>query len=317
MDIVLLKTFLEVAATGSFVASADRLYVTQSAVSLRIKRLEDVLGRPLFVRNRAGAELTDAGREFEKYALSLIRVWEEAKQQVAIPAGYTKSVTIGAQYSLWPRLGFRWIDALQTEMPKLNVRAELGMPDRLTRFLIEGIMQVGLMYMPQLRPGLVAEEILEEELVMVATFPDADINAIIDDYVFIDWGSEFVVAHALALPGLTNPGLTFSLEAMVAEYVVNRKAAAYLPARYIKKYLDSGQMYLVPDAPRFPYPVWAVWREDLDPEIRDVAKATLKRICDGAEADGDAVLKALGQISEEDVELLGQYTQSEQDPPFK
>lgn len=305
MDLTLLKTFLEVSATGSFVASADRLYVTQSAVSLRIKRLEDELGKPLFTRNRAGAELTNAGREFEKYALSLIRVWEEARQQVAIPEGYTRSLTIGAQYSLWPRLGFRWIDALQEAMPDLNVRAELGMPDRLTRFLIEGIMQVGLLYMPQLRPGLVAEQVLAEELVMVATFPDADIDTIAEPYVFIDWGPEFVGAHSQALPELTNPGLTFALGALAAEYVVNRHAAAYLPARYIKKYLDSGQMHLVPDAPRFPYPVWAVWREDLDPGIARTARQTLVAIANAAEADGHAVLEALEDISDDPVEVMG------------
>ena len=97
MDITLLKTFLEVAATGSFVSASDRLYVTQSAVSLRIQRLEDTMGKPLFTRSKAGAELTNAGREFEGYAQSLIRIWEEARQQVAIPDGYTRSLTIGAQ----------------------------------------------------------------------------------------------------------------------------------------------------------------------------------------------------------------------------
>jgi len=290
MDITLLKTFLEVAATGSFVASADRLFVTQSAVSLRIQRLEDSLGKPLFIRSRAGAEMTNAGREFEKYALSMIRIWEEARQQIAIPDGYTHSLTIGAQYSLWPRLGFRWVDALQTQMPDLNVRAELGMPDRLTRFLVEGIMQVGLLYMPQLRPGLVAEKVLDEELVMVATWPDADIDNLHDDYVFVDWGPEFVMAHAQSLPELTNPGLTLSLGALAAEYVLNRRAAAYLPARYIKRYLDTGQMHLVPDAPRVPYPVWAVWREDLDPEVLVPAKATLNAIAQDAESMGADVI---------------------------
>ena len=305
MDITLLKTFLEVAATGSFVSASDRLYVTQSAVSLRIQRLEDTLGKQMFTRSKAGAELTNAGREFERYAQSMIRVWEEARQQVAIPAGFTRSLTIGAQYSLWPRLGFRLIDGLRAEMPDLNIRAELGMPDRLTRFLMEGIMQVGLFYMPQLRPGLVAEHVLEEELVLVASWPDPTMD-LKGKYVFVDWGPEFVTAHALALPDLTNPGLTFSLGAMVAEFVVNRDGAAYLPARYVKKYLDSGQLHLVPDAPRFPYPVWAVWREDLAPEIRKTADSILHRVAHGAEADGDAVLARLRDISgDHDVDVLG------------
>ena len=65
MDTTLIKTFIEVAATGSFVAASDRLYVTQSAVSLRIQRLEDSLGHLLFTRSKAGAILTPAGQEFE------------------------------------------------------------------------------------------------------------------------------------------------------------------------------------------------------------------------------------------------------------
>jgi DNA-binding transcriptional LysR family regulator len=305
MDITLLKTFLEVAATGSFVSASERLYVTQSAVSLRIQRLEDALGKPMFTRSKAGAEMTNAGREFERYALSIIRVWEEARQQVAIPQGFTRSLTIGAQYSLWPRLGFRWIDRLQTAAPDLNIRAELGMPDRLTRFLTEGIMQVGLLYMPQIRPGLMAEEVMEEELVLVASWPDADIDRLAN-YVFVDWGPEFVGAHALALPDLTNPGLTFSLGAMVAEYVINRQAAAYLPARYVKKYIDSGQLHLVPDAPRFPYPVWAVWRDDLDPDLAQLAKAELATVANAAGADSDAVLNQLRDLNDDKViDVLG------------
>lgn len=100
MDITLIKTFLEVANTGSFVAACDRLFVTQSAVSLRIQRLEDSLGHPLFTRSKSGAILTPAGIQFERYALSLLKLWEEAKQQIAIPEGYAKASSIGAQHSL-------------------------------------------------------------------------------------------------------------------------------------------------------------------------------------------------------------------------
>lgn len=128
MDIALIRTFLEVAATGSFINASDRLFVTQSAISLRIQRLETSLGKQLFIRSKAGAELTPAGREFERYALSLLKLWEEARQQIGVPEGFNKSLTIGAQYSLWPRLGFRWIDQLQKENTTLSIRAELGMP---------------------------------------------------------------------------------------------------------------------------------------------------------------------------------------------
>lgn len=305
MDIALIRTFLEVSATGSFVNASERLFVTQSAVSLRVQRLEDALGKPLFTRSKAGAELTPAGREFERYALSLIKIWEEARQQVGIPEGFSKSLCIGAQYSLWPRLGFRLIDRLQAALPILSVRAELGMPDRITRFLIEGTVQIGLMYTPQLRPGLRTSEILEEELVLASSF-ETTLDDIAGDYVFVDWGPEFVHAHSQELSDLTNSGLTLSLGALAAEFIVNRRKAAYLPARYIKKHLDEGRLHLVPDAPVFPYPVWAVWREDLDDDIRSAAEEALVAVTTQIDADQEAVMADLAEISEsEKVEVFG------------
>ncbi|MBM7066336.1 LysR family transcriptional regulator [Actibacterium sp. 188UL27-1] len=305
MDIALIRTFLEVAATGSFMNAADRLYVTQSAVSLRIQRLEDGLGRALFTRSKAGAELTPAGREFERYALSLIKIWEEARQQVAIPEGYTESLSIGAQYSLWPSLGFRWIDRLRARRPDLNIRAEIGMPDRLTRFLIEGLVQAGLIYTPQVRPGLMVEKLLDEDLVLVASWPDPSLD-LKGRYVFVDWGPEFVQAHALHLPDLTNPGLTLSLGALSAEFIRRRPFAAYLPARSVKPMLDVGEVHLVPDAPIFPYPVWAVWRQDLPPDLKDVARKTLLEVVDQISRDQDAILEDLEDLSDDALETLGE-----------
>lgn len=307
MDIALIRTFLEVAASGSFVNAAGRLFVTQSAVSLRVQRLEDSLGRSLFTRSKAGAELTSAGREFERYALSLIKIWEEARQQVAIPEGFTESLSIGAQYSLWPRLGFRWIDLLRERRPELNIRAELGMPDRLTRFLIEGVVQVGLLYTPQLRPGLSVEKLMDEELILVAAWENPTLD-LAGRYAFIDWGPEFVQAHAIHLPDLVNPGLTLSLGALGAEFIRRRKLAAYLPARYVKRYLDAGELHLVPDAPTFPYPVWAIWREDLNADLKDAASAALLEIARSAHSEQGSVIEDLEAISDESIETLGGAT---------
>ena len=310
MDITLIRTFLEIAATGSFVAAAKRLFVTQSAVSLRVQKLEDTLGRTLFERSKAGAILTPSGREFERYALSLVKVWEEARQQIAVPEGFTSSLHIGAQYSLWPRLGFRWLDRLRTSMPDVSLRAELGMPDRLTRFMIEGITQVALMYSPQARPGLMVQQIVEEELVLVAAWenPDLDLRG---RYAFVDWGPEFVQAHALHLPELTNPGLTLALGALAADYIINRNLAAYLPARAVKGHLDDGRLHLVADAPRFPYPAWVVWREDLDKRIAETALSALRTVANTVDEEQDEVIDELATLTPGgDVQILGDHVET-------
>ncbi len=297
MDITLIKTFLEVANTGSFVAACDRLFVTQSAVSLRVQRLEDSLGHSLFVRSKAGAILTAEGKQFEPYALSLLKIWEEARQQIAIPEGFTRAISIGAQYSLWPRLGFRWIDALQIEMPGLSVHCELGMSDRLMRFLVEGVIQAALIYTPQLRPGLTAEPALEDELILVASWPDAtpDLG---DAFVSVDWGPEFTHALATALPHLTDAGRSMALGALAMEYIVNRRAAAYLPARSARRYIDEGKLYIVAEAPRFAYPAWVIWRDDLPEDLALLAKRTLSTITRSIEKEQESVIRQIDAIGE-------------------
>jgi len=181
------------------------------------------------------------------------------------------------------------------------------MADRLTRFLIEGVVQVALLYSPQLRPGLHVQKLVDEELVLVASWanPTMDLQG---RYVFVDWGPEFVQAHAVNLPDLTNPGLTMALGAMTAHYILNRKAAAYLPARFVKRYLDQGLLHLVPEAPVFPYPVWGVWRDDLDQEIAKIAHQCLSKISNEISAAQDHVRQDLADISEDgQVETLGEF----------
>lgn len=302
-----MRTFIEVASSGSFAGAAERLYVTQSAVSLRIQRLEDVLGRPLFIRSKAGAELTPAGAEFERFALGHIKLWEEGKQQVAIPDGFRKSLIIGADFSLWPRMGFRWIDAIRAEMPELSIRAEFGAPERLTRFLIEGIVQTALMYTPQLRPGLRVEKVMDDELIMVASWPDPQLDTLQGRYLFIDWGPEFVQAHAIDLAGLTNPGLSFALGALSVDFLLKREFAAYLPARFVGSLIDRGRLYPVAEAPRFPFPVYNVWREDLDEEIAAIMRNALHRVSTGLIVQQNRLMGELAELQEDDeIGILGE-----------
>ncbi|MDX1743391.1 MAG: LysR family transcriptional regulator, partial [Ruegeria sp.] len=61
MDIELARTFLAVVETGTFFDAANRVHVTQSTVSMRIRTLEQQLGQAVFERGKSGATLTPAG----------------------------------------------------------------------------------------------------------------------------------------------------------------------------------------------------------------------------------------------------------------
>ena len=72
MDTELLKTFLEVSRTRHFGRAAESLYLTQSAVSFRIRQLENQLGVNLFTRHRNNIRLTAAGNRLAFAKIQLI-----------------------------------------------------------------------------------------------------------------------------------------------------------------------------------------------------------------------------------------------------
>jgi DNA-binding transcriptional LysR family regulator len=82
--------------------------------------------------------------------------------------------------------------------------------------------------------------------------------------------------------------------------MVNRQKAAYMPARSVQRYIDTGRLFPVPDAPRFPYPVWAVWRDDVDPNIASTAKECLSAIVDQVKSEQNEILDRLVESSEAD-----------------
>ena len=109
MDTELARTFLAVVAAGSFVRAAERLNLSQTAVSARVRSLEEQLRRPLFVRNKTGASLTPAGEQFLRHAPALVQLWERARHAVAVPPGRRAVLAVGAELSLWDPLLLRWL----------------------------------------------------------------------------------------------------------------------------------------------------------------------------------------------------------------
>ena len=71
--------------------AAGNLNITQTAVSARIRGLEQQLDRKVFIRNKAGARLTPAGDQFLRFATSLVQIWDRARRSVAPPRGRKRS----------------------------------------------------------------------------------------------------------------------------------------------------------------------------------------------------------------------------------
>ena len=78
LDVDLLKTFLAIADMGNFTRAAEDVHKTQSAVSMQMKRLEEIIGRPLFTRDGRHSRFTADGERLIEYARRIVKLNMEA-----------------------------------------------------------------------------------------------------------------------------------------------------------------------------------------------------------------------------------------------
>jgi DNA-binding transcriptional LysR family regulator len=291
MDISLARTFLEIAASGSFISAADKLHLTQTAVSARIRVLEEQLGRQLFVRNKAGARLTPAGQRFVRHATRLVQIWERARQQVALPPGLEDGISAGCELSLWNPLLADWLIWMHRVCPEVALRAEVDSPARLLDGVQEGSLDLAVLYNPPQRPGLVSELLVDEKLIMVTSDPDGLLNP--SRYIYVDWGPSFAANHQAAFAELSSPPVSISLGPLALTYLLTVGGTGYFRIGTASPFLADGRLHRVKDAPEFSHSAYAVYATQRENETFDRVRSGLRIIA--AETDKPVLLgEAIG-----------------------
>ncbi|MDO6591739.1 LysR family transcriptional regulator [Loktanella sp. D2R18] len=278
MDIELARTFLAVVETGSFLDAADKVHVTQSTVSMRIKTLEEQLGHPVFERSKTGAKLTPAGLHFQRHAITLVRTWTQAKLDAALPAELYASLEIGAVPSLWDGFLIEAMPTLQESLPNVAIKATWANTEDLNRQIEDGALDLAIMYRPRNAMGLVALQLFEDELVLVSSDKDDNGDPFGTSYVFVDWGPEFRADHLLNFPDLVSPGLHLMIGTLGLQYLLSTPASGYFPRRIVEADIKRGSLRLIDDAPRFAYAVHAVFNKDQEDSFPGQAARHLQSV---------------------------------------
>src|SRR5215469_2464083 len=87
LDLDLLRSFVSVVDAGSFSRAGQRVHRTQSTVSQQIRRLEEIVGRPLLLRGGRRVTPTEEGERLLSYARRILALSDEARDAVARPVG--------------------------------------------------------------------------------------------------------------------------------------------------------------------------------------------------------------------------------------
>jgi DNA-binding transcriptional LysR family regulator len=275
MDIALARTFLMVAETGSFIDAARKMNVTQSTVSARIKVLEEQFGRSLFERSRNGATLTAAGEQFQKHALALVRLWQHAQLEVGLSGQHRDHLAVGAQATLWDGFLLKWISWLRDNIPDIAISASASLSAVMIQRLLEGTLDLAIMYRPGQPPGLTIEHLFDEEFVLVTSSSGRRRHS--NDYVLMDWGPEFQAEHAAAYPDLSNTSVHLDLGSLGLDFLLANEASGYFPRRLVRQHLSRRRLRIPARARAFSCPVYMVYPETRDEEAYEPILKGLRR----------------------------------------
>ena len=169
MELSQLRTFRVVAETLNFTRAAERLGLTQSAVSHQIKSLETELGEPLFIRAKRGVKLSSVGQAALENAVRILDEAEALRERVAggehSPAGRVRAA---AATQAIVHLFAPLFEAFMREQPRIDVSFRTtASTDQTVSEILNGAADVGFASLPVFSPALKITSLFEDELVLV------------------------------------------------------------------------------------------------------------------------------------------------------
>src|SRR5712691_11539 len=134
LDLDLIRCFLTVVENGGFTQASTRLHVTQSGITLKIKRLEEQLNCRLFRRTTKPLELSHEGEIVLGYARRLLDLSQEMAQRVAKPKR-TGALRMGVVDHFGPQLLPLWLAEFRETLPNLKIISDIGLTHELLKDL--------------------------------------------------------------------------------------------------------------------------------------------------------------------------------------
>ena len=171
MDIRQLKAFVAIAESGTFTAGAGRVHVTQAAISMQIRQLENETGAQLFVRAPRRVILTEAGEKLLERAYVILREHDAALEEMAALTGAHKGrLRIGSASAMvsadpLPQI----LRELKQTHDAVETSVSSGTSESLVQQVLAGELDVAFVSLPVEARGIQTELLSEDYLVAVAS----------------------------------------------------------------------------------------------------------------------------------------------------
>ncbi|EAB3128942.1 HTH-type transcriptional regulator HdfR [Salmonella enterica subsp. enterica serovar Monschaui] len=261
VDTELLKTFLEVSRTRHFGRAAEALYLTQSAVSFRIRQLENQLGVNLFTRHRNNIRLTTAGEKLLPYAETLMNTWQAARKEVAHTSRHNE-FSIGASASLWECMLNAWLGRLyQLQEPQsgLQFEARIAQRQSLVKQLHERQLDLLITTEAPKMDEFSSQLLGHFTLALYCSSPARKKSEL--NYLRLEWGPDFQQHETGLIAADEVPVLTTSSAELARQQLSALNGCSWLPVNWAN---EKGGLHTVTDSATLSRPLYAIWLQNSD-----------------------------------------------------
>ncbi|ECY4646053.1 HTH-type transcriptional regulator HdfR [Salmonella enterica subsp. enterica] len=261
VDTELLKTFLEVSRTRHFGRAAEALYLTQSAVSFRIRQLENQLGVNLFTRHRNNIRLTTAGEKLLPYAETLMNTWQAARKEVAHTSRHNE-FSIGASASLWECMLNAWLGRLyQLQEPQsgLQFEARIAQRQSLVKQLHERQLDLLITTEAPKMDEFSSQLLGHFTLALYCSSPARKKSEL--NYLRLEWGPDFQQHETGLIATDEVPVLTTSSAELARQQLSALNGYSWLPVNWAN---EKGGLHTVADSATLSRPLYAIWLQNSD-----------------------------------------------------
>ncbi|EAO0689872.1 HTH-type transcriptional regulator HdfR [Salmonella enterica subsp. enterica serovar Kua] len=261
VDTELLKTFLEVSRTRHFGRAAEALYLTQSAVSFRIRQLENQLGVNLFTRHRNNIRLTTAGEKLLPYAETLMNTWQTARKEVAHTSRHNE-FSIGASASLWECMLNAWLGRLyQLQEPQsgLQFEARIAQRQSLVKQLHERQLDLLITTEAPKMDEFSSQLLGHFTLALYCSSPARKKSEL--NYLRLEWGPDFQQHETGLIAADEVPVLTTSSAELARQQLSALNGCSWLPVNWAN---EKGGLHTVADSATLSRPLYAIWLQNSD-----------------------------------------------------
>jgi len=146
------------------------------------------------------------------------------------------------------------------------------------RRVIEGTMDVALMYTPQHSPGVHVQHLFDETLVLLTTDPDKSWPD--ENYIYVDWGPAFYAQHSSNYPDLERPAQVVNIGWLGVQIIISNGGSCFVPYRMAKPLVETNQLFQMPDSPQFKLPTYMVYQLNSDSIVLDQVLDSLREQAD-------------------------------------